>query len=53
MVVGGSVARLPGDLENLEKSENLKRTKIKNLTLKTPGGGGGGGGQWRNGEFDK
>ena len=30
------MARLPGDLENLEKSENLKTTKIKNLTLKTP-----------------
>ena len=29
MVVGGSVARLPGDLENLEKSESLKTTKIK------------------------
>ena len=26
--VGGSVARLPGDLENLKKSENLKTTKI-------------------------
>ena len=33
VVVGGSVARLPGDLE---ESENLKTTKIKNLTLKTP-----------------
>ena len=30
------MARLPGDLGNLEKSENLKTTKIKNLTLKTP-----------------
>ena len=27
VVVGGSVARLPGDLEDLEKSENLKTPK--------------------------
>ena len=30
MVVGGSVARLPYDLENLEKSENLKSETDKN-----------------------
>ena len=28
MVVGGSVARLPGDLEKLEKSENDKNQKF-------------------------